>query len=363
MPTSAKRKTPATGSSTPSKPPAKKASTGASSAKKPNGNILSFFKKVDGPPPPIKRTNGDLRDFGFGKGRRPGAVLVKGAGPNGADLFYVDGDDEDGELYSVNGDEQVEESRETGDEEMDDLFGPMGTQEQKEVLEKELDVEDGEGLDSIEVEKVCTPPPPDPLEETTDDITREEAPSTVPIEEEDACPFTFEEVEEVPPTNGDNHELKDASPVLKTPETLVSQLPEPEPQPQPASEPWVPESLLDDDEFIEDEGMENFDDEQDSRWKAAEEDDIEEDDEEVGEEKINRRYMEQAELDEMAFLESLGPVEEKEETEPKKPSVSCPLCNADLGSFTEDVSITSDHKRCRILKLVTVRFEACKRLS
>ncbi|KAF3911838.1 hypothetical protein AA313_de0208529 [Arthrobotrys entomopaga] len=336
MPVPAKRKTPST--TTPSRPPAKKPTT---SAGKPrpgaNGNILSFFKKVDGPLPPKKHPEGgDLRKFGFTKGPRPSRTNALGV-----DLFYVDGDEEEGlESYSTDGDSPRKRvgSRTWEDENMADLFGPSSTQEQREILEQEIE-EPNEGSVASEVDglppvQACTPPPPLDAQEDEKKSAEEAAVDTI---QEDTCPFSFDDPIEEP--DAYQHAHARPSSVPRSPHNPIPFSFEEKVAESTKHDVSLPPSehngTFNDDDFIEDEDMENFDDEQEGRWKDAEEDDIEDEGEEMGEERLNRKFMEQEELDEAAFLASLGPVDESGGK--VKCTVSCPICDVDLSGYTEDI--------------------------
>ncbi|KAF3938332.1 hypothetical protein ABW19_dt0209728 [Dactylella cylindrospora] len=325
MPTPAKRKTPSSLSA--SKPPPKRPSTSAAATKsKPaNGNILSFFKKVDGPLPPPKNHegNGDLRKFGFTKGPRPSR--------NVGGLFFLDDDGEgvDPDLYSTTSGSPIKSisgNDRSSDDDMTDLFGPAGTQEQREALEIEEIEDEGteEGEAFAQPETACTPPPPLEVQDSKADSAFK-----IPMSD-NTCPFTFDDdpIEESPAPLPLSTEETSGSPFS------IERTPEPVPVLK-SDTPWVPEDILNDDDFIEDEGMENFDEEQEGRWKDAEDDEIDDEGEDVGEEKMNRRYMEQQELDEVAFLESLGPMDESGED--PKCLISCPICDVDLGGYGEDV--------------------------
>ncbi|EPS41364.1 hypothetical protein H072_4748 [Dactylellina haptotyla CBS 200.50] len=329
MPLPAKRKTPST--STPSKTPAKRPSTSALGSKgRPgaNGNILNFFKKVDGPAPPGKNPNGnhDLRKFGFTKGPRPARV-----GALGVDLFYADGDDDEDGSNPGDSPRKNSEYRTWQDDDMTDLFGPPGTQ-QREILEAEEidDNSDESDEDQLPPIRACTPPPPL---------------STEVVPENNLCPFSFDDPVEEPAGPGDistasvsnTNDFGPSGPFMLEEEELPN-IPAHPPQTLPSETDYG----LNDDDFIEDEGMENFDEEQDRRWKDAEDDDIDDEGEEVGEEKLNRKFMEQEELDEAAFLASLGPIDEGEGE--RKCTVSCPICDVDLAGYKDD--IVSRHVNC-----------------
>ncbi|KAF3906281.1 hypothetical protein ABW20_dc0102891 [Dactylellina cionopaga] len=339
MPLPAKRKAPST--STPSKTPAKRPSTSAPSARPKqgsNGNILSFFKKVDGPLPPPKNHegNGDLRKFGFTKGARPRP------GALGVDLFFLDNEEEeeDRQFYSANGDSpgKIPGLGALEDDDMTDLFGPPSTQEQREILEEEEENEESipeeEGLQPI---RACTPPPPFTIEEVQEDSPAKEAPVTEP-EDDDVCPFNFEVSVEEPTllTSNISTHLYDAPIVSSATDTSTTTALVQGPSyalPPPHS---AAEEHFSDEDFIEDEGMENFDEEQEGRWKDAEEGDIDDEGEEIGEESLNRKFMEQEELDEAAFLASLGPLDEFDDNQ--KCAISCPICDTDLTGYKDDVA-------------------------
>ncbi|EWC46937.1 hypothetical protein DRE_03699 [Drechslerella stenobrocha 248] len=321
---STKRKTPFT--STPSRTPAKRPTTAFTSAakSKPGGNssILSFFKKVDGPPPPPDNRdgNGDLRRFGFTKGSRPGRSSALGV-----DLFFLDDGEDHQDSLSMGGDSPKARptSRASVDEDMMDLFGPASTQEQREILEREdtaeeFSLENDNTLPAIV--RTYTPPP---------------------IEHEDACPFSFDDPVEESPVAAPVHRVA----VLgETPVTNPFAIEEGIGVNSPSSHrqlspppPSAPEPVPDEDGFIEDEGMENFDEEQGGRWRDADDDDddLEDGGEEIGEERMNRRYMEQEELDEAAFLASLGPTDETGGGQ--NCLNSCPVCDVDMTGYLEDV--------------------------
>ncbi|KAK6543962.1 hypothetical protein TWF694_000681 [Orbilia ellipsospora] len=340
MPVPAKRKNPST--STPSRPPTKKPTTSALAGRPrqgANGNILSFFKKVDGPLPPKKHPEGgDLRKFGFTKGPRPSRTNALGV-----DLFYVDGDeDEDRESYSTDGGDSPRKrvgSRTWEDEDMADLFGPASTQEQKEILEQEIEEPDEGSVaseaDGLPPVRACTPPPPLDMQEVGKVPIAETA---VDVLQDDACPFSFDDPFEEPGVHKDVHIAPPSAPRNNHPSGPFlfgeDEIPESVKHGMPLL-PLGPNDILNDDEFIEDEGMENFDEEQEGRWKDAEEDEMEEYGEEIGEEKLNRQFMEQEQLDEAAFLASLGPVDEGGGK--ANCTVSCPICDVDLTDYTEDI--------------------------
>ncbi|KAK6348409.1 hypothetical protein TWF718_006205 [Orbilia javanica] len=315
-----RRKTPLT--STLSKTLAKKATTSASTSKstpRANGNILNFFKKVDGPLPPLvqdRHGNGDLRKFGFYKGPRPVRT-----GALGGDMFFIDGDGEEDDGESQNSRSYSMGSAGDHDEDMEDLFGPASTQEQRVILETEEAINESLALDKAPLPMgACTPTPFD------SGATEGEA---GPAAYDDMCPFSFDDPIE------DSTTAPSAFPELQTsgPFTL-------EAEPSALNTVHTIASLplghgLDENEFIDDEGMENFDEEQEGRWIDAEEDDMDDDSEEIGEEKMNRKFMEQEELDEAAFLASLGPLDEDEE-EPKCLE-NCPICDANLTGYKDDV--------------------------
>ncbi|KAK6358477.1 hypothetical protein TWF730_007811 [Orbilia blumenaviensis] len=318
MPTSAKRKTPATSSL--SKTPAKRATTSGSAGRsKPgaNGNILNFFKKVDGPLPPLvhdRDGNGDLRKFGFYKGPRPVRT-----GALGGDMFFLEGNEDedredDGQSPRMGGMEDHED--------MEDLFGPASTQEQREILETEEATNESLEWDKASLlVKACTPPP---LEDN------EASGSGVATAYDNICPFSFDDPIEDPPADPSATPEPPVEIPMDSPFTLEvghSTIISSPPVAQPSSI-----GGLNDDDFIEDEGMETFDEEQEGRWR---DDDEEDDDEELGEEKMNRKYMEQEELDEAAFLASLGPLDEDEGVQ--KCLISCPICDTDLTGYKDDV--------------------------
>lgn len=309
--------------STLSKTPAKKVTTSASAGRSrpgSNGNILNFFKKVDGPLPPLVQNrdgNGDLRKFGFYKGPRPVRT-----GALGGDMFFLDGNEEDdGEnqgsrRYSMDAAEDHED--------MEDLFGPASTQEQREILETEETINESLAFDKVALPlRACTPPP---LDSGAHDVIGGEAD---PAAYDNMCPFNFDDPIEdntaspsalpEPPTSGP-FTLEAEPPVANSLHTVV---------------PLSSDYGINEDDFIEDEGMENFDEEQEGRWRDAEDDEIEDDGEEIGEEKMNRRFLEQEELDEAAFIASLGPLDEDEEE--SKCLVSCPICDANLTGHKDDV--------------------------
>ncbi|KAF3924931.1 hypothetical protein ABW21_db0208544 [Orbilia brochopaga] len=313
MPTPAKRKTPF--ATTPAKRPAVASTSAARPRPGANGNILSFFKKLDGPaPPPNNRDgNGDLRKFGFTKGPngRPRAL--------GGDIFFIDDEDEMRESLATNGEYLGKRatSEALPEEDMTDLFGPASTQEQKEILETEDPIQELAPEDaSAQPMQGCTPPPP----------ALEEAPAG----NEGMCPFNFDDpIEEssIPAVPQDTS----AGPFIIEEGNVVAISP-----PQLVEPPALsPNYGLDDDDFIEDEGMENFDDEQEGRWKDADEDAPEGDNEDLGEEFMNRQYMEQQELDEAAFLASLGPLDEGGEE--RKCLITCPICDVDMTGYPDDV--------------------------
>ncbi|KAK6341127.1 hypothetical protein TWF696_008216 [Orbilia brochopaga] len=317
MPTPAKRKTPF--ASAPSRAPAKRPAVASTSTVRPragaNGNILSFFKKVDGPPPPLKNQdgNGDLRKFGFTKGpmARPSAL--------GVDMFFLDDEDELRDSLAADGHTPRKRAASEAhpDEDMTDLFGPASTQEQKEILEtedaaEELTPEAG----NAQPMQACTPPPQ----------TAEEG----PVGDGDMCPFSFDDpIEESPIPALPEDTATGPFALEEENQTMNTSLPLPEPPVQ------SPNYGLDDDDFIEDEGMENFDEEQEGRWKDADEDEPEGENEDLGEELMNRKYMEQEELDEAAFLASLGPLDEGEEGQ--KCLIRCPICDIDMTGYADDV--------------------------
>ncbi|KAJ6263329.1 hypothetical protein Dda_1892 [Drechslerella dactyloides] len=316
MPTPAKRKTPF--APTPSRVSAKRPTIAPTSAgrSKPgaNGNILSFFKKVDGPLPPLKNQdgNGDLRKFGFTKGAmaRPSAL--------GGDMFFLDDEEELGGSQISNNDSPrkraVSEAWLDGD--MTDLFGPASTQEQKEILESEDAAEESVlEYGGAQPMQACTPPPP--------------AAQDDPVGDEDICPFSFDDPIEESSNPGLLQETTAGPFALE--EDPTSDTPPSHLEPQVPS----PNYGLDDEDFIEDEGMENFDEEQEGRWKDAEEDAEEDESEDQGEERVNRRYMEQQELDEAAFLASLGPLNEGEEEQTCL--IRCPICDVDMTGYHDDV--------------------------
>ncbi|KAK6519585.1 hypothetical protein TWF281_003407 [Arthrobotrys megalospora] len=326
MPVSAKRKTPAT--STPSKNPAKKATTSASAGRSrpgANGNILNFFKKVDGPLPPMANRdgNGDLRKFGFYKGPRPVRT-----GALGGDMFFLDGNEEDdcGTHALRRGSMGSAEDY----EDMEDLFGPASTQEQKEILETEEAIHESLVLDKATLPvRACTPPP---LDTETNDATGEEAGLDA---YDDMCPFSFDDPIEEPTTGPSAPPQLPEKDRANGPFTL-----EIEPNIVDSLRTMAPPSSnygFNDDDFIEDEGMENLDEEQEGRWRDVEDDDdeMEDDGEEIGEENMNRKFMEQEELDEAAFLASLGPLDEGEEEQ--KCLISCPICDTDMTGYKDDV--------------------------
>ncbi|KAK6517823.1 hypothetical protein TWF506_005000 [Arthrobotrys conoides] len=323
MPVPTKRKTPFT--SAPSKTPAKKATTSTSRSRPgANGNILNFFKKVDGPLPPLVQNrdgNGDLRKFGFYKGPRPVRT-----GALGGDMFFLDGDEEadDGESGGSwrHGVDPTEDH-----EGMEDLFGPASTQEQREILETEEAINESLALDPANLPVgACTPPP---LDLGTHGVIGGEA---VPPVNDDLCPFSFDDPIE------DNAAAPSVVPEPPTSDPFTREAEHAAENSLNSLHTAVPPSSdydLDEDDLIEDEGMENFDEEQEGRWRDAEDDDVEDDGEEIGEEKINRRFMEQEELDEVEFLASLGPLD-GDEDEPKC-LVSCPICDTNLTGYKDDV--------------------------
>ncbi|KAF3154173.1 hypothetical protein TWF569_000998 [Orbilia oligospora] len=322
MPVPTKRKTPFT--STPSKTPAKKATTSASRSKPgANGNILNFFKKVDGPLPPLVQNrdgNGDLRKFGFYKGPRPVRT-----GALGGDMFFLDGDEEaeDGDQGSWRYSENLAEDP----EEMEDLFGPASTQEQREILETEEAINESLALGPATFPaRACTPPP---LDLGAHGVIGGEF--DLPAND-DVCPFSFDDpigdnvagssvVPEHPVNNLSPRETEHAAEYRQNPLSATVLLPS--------------DYNVDEDDLIEDEGMENFDEEQEGRWRDAEDDELENDDEEIGEEKMNRKFMEQEELDEAEFLASLGPLDKGEDE--ARYLVSCPICDANLTGYEDDV--------------------------
>ncbi|KAK6501752.1 hypothetical protein TWF481_009579 [Arthrobotrys musiformis] len=311
-----KRKTPFT--STLSKTPAKKAATSASAGRSrpgANGNILNFFKKIDGPLPPLVQNrdgNGDLRKFGFYKGPRPVRT-----GALGGDMFFLDGNEE-GDAEEGQSSRRYSTGSAEYPEDMEDLFGPASTQEQREILETEAAINESLALEKATLPVgACTPPP-------LDSVAHE-----VMGEEDDMCPFSFDDPIEDQPAGPS---------ALPEPPTSGPFTLEAEPSAGNSlhlEAPFPSDYSLGEDDFIEDEGMENFDEEQEGRWRDVEDDDMEDDGEEIGEEKMNRKYMEQEELDEAAFLASLGPLNEDEGE--SKCLVSCPICDANLTGYKEDV--------------------------